>query len=907
MLDFAQRPGTSRWLGALAVMLACAAIAPGSALAFDQPFIGSFNKVSLVGSTVPSNGDLNPYGIVNVTKSVGSLVAGNILISNFNNGGEPPTGNLQGTGSTIVQVTPGGKLSLFAQINPATLPGPCPGGVGLTTALALLPQGYVVVGSLPTTNGMSATAQAGCLIVLDSSGHPVETISGAPINGPWDMTSVGEGAKSTLFVTNVLNGTVAAEGMPVDEGTVVRIRLKAREHKPPKVTATDVIASEFPERTDPAALVVGPTGVALGSEGTLYVADTQGNRIAAVPNAMTRQMPLGRRRQDGRRGRLSQQPPRHDPRSERRPPDGQCQRWEHRRDHACRSGVPAGRHRRRRRRAVRARSGAELQRRLLRERRRKHAGPAALTSHAPAPGHLPGAGRMLSGAHRGGRGGDRLSQELSSTRRSHAREHARSRCRKARRSPSIHRQEPADEHRRHRGPRSGPPRRHEPPGEAQRDERRADRRARRRAARRGTRSGSVLCVVVRGEGAMFSSGMDFSSLGALAGEPQRLREFRTGVLDAWNLCEEMTKPTIAQIHGGCIGGAMELALACDLRTMAADAVIGLVETRVGLIPDVGGSSRLPSVVGLGRAKEMIMASKMIDGTEAERIGLVNRVAPADELDAATDTLVAGAARLRPRRRRPCQARARRLGQAGARRDARAGGHDPADLRRKRRLRRGRTRLRREAPARVQRARDAQRRPVDGPGQQRVAAERAAEDLLHARRRRRSGRAGRCRWLCPSRGASTRGPRWRCCRLPPAAPDSRPSSPKLDSKLSTPASSAASTLASPWPRVLWKCAVSSTSSPSDARAAAKNSRTWTRVGHAGGVAEADLLRSRGRSGARRCRAPARAARGPHTGSRTTSRSPPRSAVPPPARARARPPDAGQRLGDRAVDVLAVVRL
>jgi enoyl-CoA hydratase/carnithine racemase len=150
---------------------------------------------------------------------------------------------------------------------------------------------------------------------------------------------------------------------------------------------------------------------------------------------------------------------------------------------------------------------------------------------------------------------------------------------------------------------------------------------------------SVLCVVLRGEGTMFSSGMDFSSLGALASEPRRLREFRARVLAAWNLCEEMTKPTIAQIHGGCIGGAMELALACDLRTMAADAVIGLVETRVGLIPDVGGSSRLPSVVGLGRAKEMIMASKIIDGVEAERIGLVNRVAPAEELEAATEKLV----------------------------------------------------------------------------------------------------------------------------------------------------------------------------------------------------------------------------------------------------------------------------
>jgi enoyl-CoA hydratase/carnithine racemase len=148
----------------------------------------------------------------------------------------------------------------------------------------------------------------------------------------------------------------------------------------------------------------------------------------------------------------------------------------------------------------------------------------------------------------------------------------------------------------------------------------------------------VRVVVIRGEGAMFSSGLDHASLGQLAVEPQRLRELRAGILATWNLCEEMTKPTIAQIHGACLGGAMELALACDLRVMAADAVIGLVETRVGLVPDVGGSSRLPAVVGLGRAKEMIMASKVIDGTEAERIGLVNRVAPADGLDAATEQL-----------------------------------------------------------------------------------------------------------------------------------------------------------------------------------------------------------------------------------------------------------------------------
>ena len=81
------------------------------------------------------------------------------------------------------------------------------------------------------------------------------------------------------------------------------------------------------------------------------------------------------------------------------------------------------------------------------------------------------------------------------------------------------------------------------------------------------------------------------------------------------------KPTICQIHGACIGGAMELALACDMRVMAEDAVAGLLETRIGLIPDVGGCSRLPAVVGLGIAKELIMTGRVIDGREAYRIGL----------------------------------------------------------------------------------------------------------------------------------------------------------------------------------------------------------------------------------------------------------------------------------------------
>jgi enoyl-CoA hydratase/carnithine racemase len=150
--------------------------------------------------------------------------------------------------------------------------------------------------------------------------------------------------------------------------------------------------------------------------------------------------------------------------------------------------------------------------------------------------------------------------------------------------------------------------------------------------------GAVRCVVVRGEGPMFSSGMDLSSLRELSERPEGLRQFRSGVLRAWNLLEEMVKPTVCQIQGACIGGAMELALACDMRVMAEDAVCGLLEARIGLLPDVGGCSRLPAVVGLGVAKELIMTGRVVDGREAHRIGLANRVAPAGELDQATEQL-----------------------------------------------------------------------------------------------------------------------------------------------------------------------------------------------------------------------------------------------------------------------------
>ncbi len=271
--------------GALAVILA---MTPSLALAAGNSFIGGFNTVSQIASTVPQNGDQNPYGIAVVPHSVGNLVQGDILVSNFNNNGS--NGGLQGTGTTIVQISPQGNVSLFAQIDAHSLPGACPGGVGLTTALVVLQRGWVIVGSLPTADGTSATAKAGCLIVLNSKGKPVETFSGHPINGPWDMTALDLNGEAVLFVTNVLNGTVAHSPNVVHRGTVVRIFLGVPEQGDgmPVRQLSTVVGSGFAERTDPAALVVGPTGVGLGFDGTLYVADSVNSRVAAIPDALFR-------------------------------------------------------------------------------------------------------------------------------------------------------------------------------------------------------------------------------------------------------------------------------------------------------------------------------------------------------------------------------------------------------------------------------------------------------------------------------------------------------------------------------------------------------------------------------------------------------------------------------------------
>ncbi len=243
----------------------------------SSTFTGPLNTVTTLASTVPANGDVNPYGVAVVPRSTGNLHQGNVLVSNFND-----HTNTQGTGTTIVQVTPGGQVSQFARIG--NLGGACPGGVGLTTALSVLPSGWVIVGSLPTKNG--SVSGAGCLIVLDSHGMVRETFTGHGINGPWDMTALDLGGIAELFVTNVLNGTVAAGGNTVNGGTVLRLVITAVGT--PRLLNVTKIGSGFPERLDPAALVIGPTGDGLAANGTLYVADTLNNRIAAIPNAVLR-------------------------------------------------------------------------------------------------------------------------------------------------------------------------------------------------------------------------------------------------------------------------------------------------------------------------------------------------------------------------------------------------------------------------------------------------------------------------------------------------------------------------------------------------------------------------------------------------------------------------------------------
>lgn len=227
-------------------------------------------------STVPPNGDVNPYGVAFVPQgfpSFGAIAVGDLLVSNFNN-----AKNLQGTGTTIVKIVPNGNPAVFFQ--GAT-------GLGLTTALGVLRAGFVLVGNVPTDDGTFGTIKPGFLLVLNRTGDVVTkwTPANSGIYGPWDLTIFDMGNRAKVFVSNVLKGTVVRLDVAIDDNGV-------------HLQGSTQIASGYPFHSDPAALVVGPTGLAYDAQrDVLYVASTVDNAIFAVFGA-------GNTKHDGGKGVL---------------------------------------------------------------------------------------------------------------------------------------------------------------------------------------------------------------------------------------------------------------------------------------------------------------------------------------------------------------------------------------------------------------------------------------------------------------------------------------------------------------------------------------------------------------------------------------------------------------------------
>jgi enoyl-CoA hydratase/carnithine racemase len=142
---------------------------------------------------------------------------------------------------------------------------------------------------------------------------------------------------------------------------------------------------------------------------------------------------------------------------------------------------------------------------------------------------------------------------------------------------------------------------------------------------------SVQVVLLSGEGKGFSAGTDLTSFGA-AGSGQEIRRFVRLAQRAYNEIEYLEKAVIALIHGFCFGIGCEMVLACDMRICAEDALFNIPEVNLGLVPDDGGSQRLPRIVGLGRAKELILSGKTINAAKADRWGLVNEVVKREDLE-----------------------------------------------------------------------------------------------------------------------------------------------------------------------------------------------------------------------------------------------------------------------------------
>jgi sugar lactone lactonase YvrE len=276
---------------ALGAWVALGVATPEAALpAAQASFLDGVHRQTVLSSTVPDNGDQNPYAIVVAPVSAGSVQKDDVLITNFND-----AGNLQGLGTTIVNYNPTTKkLATFAAL-PRDLAG-CPGGIGLSTAMTMLKSGWVIVGSAPSADGTTGTRGAGCLVVLDSNGKVASIISGDKIDMPWgNMAVIDNGDSATIFVSNAGFGVGPPEGDPrvVNQATVLRIKLSVPEGKPPTVVDQTVVGSGFGSQPNKDVFLIGPTGLALGPNDTLYVSDATGNRISAIWDATTRDHSAG--------------------------------------------------------------------------------------------------------------------------------------------------------------------------------------------------------------------------------------------------------------------------------------------------------------------------------------------------------------------------------------------------------------------------------------------------------------------------------------------------------------------------------------------------------------------------------------------------------------------------------------
>jgi enoyl-CoA hydratase/carnithine racemase len=172
------------------------------------------------------------------------------------------------------------------------------------------------------------------------------------------------------------------------------------------------------------------------------------------------------------------------------------------------------------------------------------------------------------------------------------------------------------------------------------------------AVAQANHTAGLRAVLIRGEGESFSAGIDVSSLLGLAQTfgthwMQRMRSITDEFQGILTRLERLELPTIALLHGHCLGLAFELALACDLRVAAEGTALGLPESRLGMIPDVGGTTRLTRLVGPARAKELIFTGRRFDAELGERWGIINYVVPREALLDKGDELASEIAQAAP--------------------------------------------------------------------------------------------------------------------------------------------------------------------------------------------------------------------------------------------------------------------